>query len=96
VAGVRDDGAAGAGSTAAPRPLPRLIRLLDTLLAQWDAYDADQALPPPQRVGIACPAFVRASCLTLRARYVAALASQAPDAAPSGERDEDPPPATMR
>jgi hypothetical protein len=78
----------GAPLPPGTRPLPRLIRLLDTLLAQWDAYDADQALPPPQRIGIACPAFVRASCLALRARYLAALASQEADTAPPGERDE--------
>jgi hypothetical protein len=53
----------------------RLVELLDAMLVQWNAYDADQALPPAQRAGVALPVFGRESCLALRARYVAALAN---------------------
>jgi hypothetical protein len=52
----------------------RLVELLDAMLVQWNAYDADQALPPAEQAGIALPVFARESCLALRAQYVAVLA----------------------
>ena len=59
--------------------LRRLIGLLDHVLAQWDAYDADQERPLAERSGAQRPLFTRESCGAARARYVAALGREAPD-----------------
>ena len=52
----------------------RLLAAVAGLLAQWDAYDADQAHSPTQRIGVRPPKVTRASCERLQARYLAELA----------------------
>jgi hypothetical protein len=52
----------------------RILARVGLLLAQWDAYEADQALPPKERIGVRQPRVTRASCEQLQARYLAELA----------------------
>ena len=35
------------------------VALVTHELAQWRAYEADQALPPEQRTGVPCPSMAR-------------------------------------
>jgi hypothetical protein len=51
----------------------RALTLLEAILAQWAAYDADHAQPATERVGVARPRVLRESCLTFRERFLAEL-----------------------
>jgi hypothetical protein len=70
---VEPAGETVSGHLQAHQRVRRVLMLLEAILAQWAAYDADHAQPATQRVGVECPRVLRESCLTFRERFLAEL-----------------------